>query len=100
MTQDGRYELKGGNQEKAARVPVSATVLSMAALVAKRAQAVADQVEAKLHSVMANSPSPPCEAISKVQEQYPPLFADLRTELDAIAGALDTIERALSRTEL
>lgn len=84
----------------AARQPVSAEVAMFAEQLAKRAQDLAELVNGKLHSVMTSETPRPCEDISKDSQEYPPLFADLRNNFQSIAGALDSIEYAMSRTEL
>ena len=84
----------------AKRDPVSVEVAGFAERLANRAQDLAERVNGKLHSVMTSEMPRPCEGIGKDGQEYPPLFADLRGNFNAIAGALDTIEYALSRTEL
>jgi hypothetical protein len=82
------------------RQPVSAEVAQFAERLAKQAQELADRVNGKLHSVMTSECPRPCEAVDKDSTEYPPLFSDLRENLIMINGALDSIEYALSRTEL
>lgn len=82
------------------RKPVSAEVAGFAELLANRAQQLAERVNGKLHSVMTSETPRPCETTCKDSQEYPPLFADLRNNFQAIAVALDSIDHALSRTEL
>lgn len=84
----------------AARQPVSAEVAMFAERLAKRAQDLAERVNGKLHSVMTSETPRPCEVLGKDGQEYPPLFNDLRGNFQAIAGALDSIEYAMQRTEL
>lgn len=84
----------------AARQPASVEVALFAERLAKRAQDLAERVNGKLHSVMTSETLRPCEAIDKDGQEYPPLFNDLRENFQAIAGALDSIEYAMQRTEL
>lgn len=84
----------------AARQPAAAEVAIFAERLAKRAQDLAERVNGKLHSVMTSETLRPCEAIGKDDQEYPPLFNDLRENFQAIAGALDSIEYAMQRTEL
>lgn len=81
------------------RTPVAIDVVRFAELLANRAQSLAERTNVKLHPVMTADYPRPCAENLKEQE-YPPLFAELRNNFQAIAGALDTIEHALSRTEL
>ena len=83
-----------------ARQPVSAEVAQFAERLANQAQALAERVNGKLHSVMTSECPRPCEIASKDSTEYPPLFSDLRGNLMTINGALESIEYALSRTEL
>lgn len=82
------------------RQPVSAEVAMFADRLAKRAQDLAERVNGKLHSVMTSETPRPCEVVGKDGHEYPPLFNDLRGNFQAIAGALDSIEYAMQRTEL
>lgn len=82
------------------RQPVAAEVANFAERLARRAQELAERVNGKLHSVMTSECPRPCEGIGKDSQEYPPLFADLRGNFQSIASALDSIEYALSRTEL
>ena len=82
------------------RQPVSAEVSQFAERLANQAQALAERVNGKLHSVMTSECPRPCEVASKDPTEYPPLFSDLRENLMTINGALESIEYALSRTEL
>jgi len=83
-----------------ARQPVAAEVAQFAERLAKQAQQLAERVNGKLHSVMTSEGPRPCEVSGKDSMEYPPLFSDLRENLIAINGALDSIEYAMSRTEL
>jgi hypothetical protein len=83
-----------------ARQPVSAEVAQFAERLATRARDLAERTNGKLHSVMTSETPRSCEVLSKDGQEYPPLFADLRGNFVSIASALDSIEYALSRTEL
>lgn len=82
-----------------AKQPLAADMVNFAEVLANRAQSLAERTNGKLHPVMTADYPRPCPENPKEQE-YPPLFAALRNNFQAIAGALDTIEHALSRTEL
>jgi hypothetical protein len=84
----------------APRQPVSAEVAQFAERLANQAQQLAERVNGKLHSVMTSECPRPCEVVNKDSTEYPPLFSDLRGNLIAINGALESIEYAMSRTEL
>ena len=84
----------------AARQPVSAEIAQFAERLAQQAQQLAERVNGKLHSVMTSECPRPTEVLCKDSTEYPPLFSDLRGNLIAINGALESIEYALSRTEL
>jgi hypothetical protein len=88
------------NAECSARQPVAAEVVQFAERLANQAQALAERVNGKLHSVMTSDCPRPCEVTGKDSIEYPPLFSDLRGKLIAINGALESIEYAISRTEL
>ena len=82
------------------RQPVSAEVAEYAERLSNRAYQLAERVNGKLHSVMTSEQPRPCELKSNDPVEYPPLFADMRGNLNGISNALDSIEYALSRTEL
>jgi len=84
----------------AAHEPVAADVVSFAERLANKAQQLSEAVNVKLHPVMNSEQPRPCESIGKEIQEYPPLFAELHNKFQAIAGALDSIEYAMSRTEL
>ncbi len=90
----------GQDAAQPGRQPVSAEVAQLAEYLSSRAQALAERVNVKLHSVMTSDCTRPCEVAGKDSTEYPPLFADLRGNLRGIDSALDSIEYALSRTEL
>lgn len=83
-----------------ARQTVAAEVAQFAERLANQAEQLVDRVNGKLHSVMTSEVPRPVEVAGKDSTEYPPLFSDLRAKLMAIHGALDSIEYALSRTEL
>lgn len=84
-----------------ARQPVSQEVAQFAQNLASRAQALAEMVNGKLHPVMTSeTPRPLSAACEKESVEYPPLFSDIRCNLFGIENALNSIEYALSRTEL
>ena len=92
--------LGNANSQMPQRAPVSNEVVSFAERLANRAQQLAERVNGKLHPVMTSEQPRPCEGNGKDGQEYPPLFSELRNNFQAIAGALDSIEYALSRTEL
>ena len=59
-----------------ARQPVAVEVAQFAERLANQAQALAERVNGKLHSVMTNDCQRPCEVASKDSTEYPPLFSD------------------------
>lgn len=83
-----------------ARQPVSADVMQYAQNLSDRAQSLAERVIEKLHPVMTSDAPRACAALCKESVEYPPMFADLRSSLQGIDAALDSIEGAMSRTEL
>lgn len=89
---------KGADQPQ--RKPVSAEVANYAERLANRAQQLAERVNGKLHSVMTSEGPRPDELPCKDPVEYPPLFSDMRGNLNGISNALDSIEDAMSRTEL
>lgn len=84
-----------------ARVTVAQEVLDFSYQLAERAANLAERVQGKLSGVMV-SPAPACNTgeAEKLSREYPPLFSELRGRLYHFQTALDTIEDALSRTEL
>ena len=78
--------------------PVSAEVAQFAERLATRA-GFAERTNGKPILVMTSETPRSCEVLSKDGQEVPPLFADLRGNFVAIAGALDSIEYALPRTE-
>lgn len=95
-------QLKPQNEmTSVARQSVSAEVTLYAERLAVRAQELAERVNGTLYPVMTSAVPHPCEGTNeRTLQEYPPLFADLRNTFQAIAGALDSIESAISRTEL
>lgn len=83
-----------------ARQPVSADVMQYAQNLANRAQSLAERVNGKLHPVMTSETPRACGTACKDSVEYPPMFADMRNNLQGIEAALDSIEYAMSRTEL
>mgnify|MGYP001559326346 CR=1 FL=1 len=84
---------------EAVRRPVAAEVAEFAQFLANRATALSERVNFKLESVMAADCPRPCDTERK-EQQYPPLFSDMRNSFRGIEVALDSIENAISRTEL
>ena len=82
------------------RQPVAAEVAQFAQTLNQRAASLADLVNGKLHPVMTSDYPRECGKPGKDGVEYPPLFSDLRGNLQGIESALDSIECALSRTEL
>ena len=83
-----------------ARQPVSVEVVQFAQNLASRAQSLAERVNGKLHPVMTSETPHACGTSSKDSAEYPPMFSDLRNSFQGIDAALDSIEYAMSRTEL
>ena len=90
----------GQLSQQPARQPVAADVMQYAQNLANRAQSLAERVNGKLHPVMTSETPRACGAVCKDSVEYPPMFSDLRDNLQGIDAALDSIEYALSRTEL
>lgn len=93
---------QGANQLCTAheRQPVAVEVMNYAQNLAGRAQTLAERLNGKLHTVMTSETPRACVASLKDGAEYPPLFSDLRNSFQGIDSALDSIEYALSRTEL
>lgn len=82
-----------------ARQPISEEVVQFSEQLAHQAQQLAERVNNKLQSVMSVADPRPTEAQCK-EKEYPPLFCYLRGNFIVINDALESIEYALSRTEL
>lgn len=95
-----KYSNTAIGAECSTRQTVAAEVAQFAERLANQAHALAERVNGKLHSVMTSECPRPCEVAGKDSTEYPPLFSDLRGNLMTINGALESIEYALSRTEL
>lgn len=79
---------------------VAKDILDLAQRIADRSDVIAGKVHMRLGPVMM-PPSPPTEAKpEQVSRTYPPLFDELRERCRTIERALNSIEEALSRTEL
>ena len=81
---------------------VAAEVVSYVERLANRAQQLTERVDMKLHPIMTSDQlqPKPTEVTDKVGREYPPLFAGIQSKLYEISCALESIERALDRTEL
>lgn len=84
---------------KTEREPVSHEIMYSAARIAGKAESLEKRLHEKLGPVMQSCP-PICEVKGKPLSIYPPLFEDLRSKLDVIDCALNSMEDAISRTEL
>lgn len=82
------------------RQSVAVEVTQFAESLANRAQQLVERVNEKLQPVMSGEVPRACSASTKESMEYPPLFADLRSNFQAISIALESIEYAMSRTEL
>ena len=82
------------------RQPVAAEVAQFAQNLNQRAASLAELVNGKLHPVMTSDYPRECCKPTPDSVEYPPLFSDLRGNLQGIEVALNAIEYALSRTEL
>jgi hypothetical protein len=98
--ENAMYPEKDDCAKNAEREPASHEIMYSAARIAEKAEALEKRMHGKLGPVMMLCP-PPCEAVKgKSIASYPPLFEDLRSKLDVIERALNSMEDALSRTEL
>ena len=85
----------------AKREPISMNILSFAQKLADRADSLATRTHNKLGPVMQSQPPSPENLKSVTGSQaYPPMFDELRERFSVIDRALNSIEDALSRTEL
>ena len=90
-----------GNDECAAdRQPLAADIMNYAASLATRAQNLAERVNGKLRPVMTSEIPRPIPDPAKDAREWPPLFHELRSCFDVVGDALESIEYAMSRTEL
>lgn len=83
-----------------ARQSVAAEVAQFAQNLSQRAASLAERVNGKLHPIMTSDYPRECCKPTPDSVEYPPLFSDLRVNLQGIDDALSAIEFALSRTEL
>lgn len=95
VKQQGKY-----NNAPTCRQTVASEVTEFAQSLANRAQSLAERVEGKLNSVMTSAAPRDCGDACSPSVEYPPLFSELRNSLQGIEASLNTIEYALSRTEL
>lgn len=80
---------------------VAEEIVTFAHELAERAEKLSERVHGKLHPVMVpEAPRPCCDASAKLSREYPPLFGELRSRFYSISNALESIEAAMSRTEL
>jgi hypothetical protein len=96
-----RNEMIGNVNQTACKVkePISVDVANYATRLADRAQRIAEDMSIKLQPVMVDAM--PQEGNKRApDENYPPLFSDLRNSFQGIENALDKIEDALLRTAL
>lgn len=85
----------------AKREPISQSILSFASRLADKADSLATRTHNKLGPVMQSVPPSP-EGLKPVtgSQAYPPMFDELRERFNVIDRSLNSIEDALSRTEL
>lgn len=88
------------NANAPTRKSVAAEVVQFAQNLNQRATSLAEHVNKKLHPVMTSDYPRECTKPPSDSAEYPPLFSDLRGNLQGIEGALNAIEFALLRTEL
>lgn len=94
-------EYQSGQTMEPIRKSVGTQVCQQGNMLADRAQKLVDRVFTKLQPVMRqNGPSTNDNRKEHVQEDYPPMFNDLRDSMDRIEQALNNIDEAISRTEL
>lgn len=84
----------------AKREPISQSILSFASRLADKADSLATRTHNKLGPVMQVPPSPENLNSATVSQTYPPMFDELRERFNVIDRSLNSIEDALSRTEL
>lgn len=79
---------------------VSDEILGYASSLAEQINYLAERVHGKLRPVMVEDypKAGCCEAVKS--REYPPLFNELRNKFDSIKYSIESIESALSRTEL
>jgi len=66
----------------------------------ERSNKLVENIDTKLTPIM-QPPNPECPKESeKDGREYPPLFADMRDKLSAIASSFDRIQESLDRTAL
>ena len=89
------------NKETGKQAPIAELITTFASRVAEQAGVLSERLSGKLAPVM-TSDKPSVSGCMKAdtQREYPPLFEELRTKLQAIENALYGIENCLSRTEL
>lgn len=79
---------------------MSDDVMQYAQALSQRATSLAERVNGKLHPVMTSDYEREVGNPVPDSVEYPPLFSELRGNLQGIEDALFAIEYALSRTEL
>lgn len=80
--------------------PVAGEVADYARDLAKGAEELYERVVSKLHPVMRQETQANPAGISRDISKYPPLFADLHASLTIIESSIESIQDALTRTEL
>lgn len=84
-----------------ARQPAAAEVVALAEHVSNRAHQLSERMDIKLRPVMSDLPSSLGDPVRGGDDrEYPPLFADLRGQLQSINAALARIEYFIDCTEL
>lgn len=79
---------------------VSVQILQFASQLENRASHINAFAHDKLVPIMRSASPEVCSDTKKPEEEYPPLFLDLRTYLQGIECSLNGIESALSRSEV
>ena len=82
------------------REPLAADILRYGESLANRAQSLAERVNGKLRPVMTSETPRAMPDCAKDAREWPPLFNELRNYFDAVGSALESIDYAMSRTEL
>ena len=99
-TQNAMYNEKPEREPSTEREPVSKEIMHKAARIAEKAEFLEKRLHGKLEPVMQLSCPSLVPQGKPPLEVYPPLFEDLRSRLDVIDCCLNSMEDAISRTEL
>jgi hypothetical protein len=84
----------------AKRQTIASNILQMLEGVAKDAERLSEEVEARLRPVMQDGNLAVVGEVEAKLEVYPPLFAEIRSIVLDLQGSLRRIESCIDRTEL